>query len=306
MTKFPDASLSCRNLPRPSPAQTEIYDAPPYEGTFRFPCLPVRSGIQCLSSKSLENFSSVPSSFSGEFSFLYLREGTCLIRSQGQEYQLDKDGAFLTCNEFSCTCHSNSCVLYFFIIQGETALFLGRQLQKQFSPVFHLSVDSQVLKLFESHLEVRRSKKKATLYEESEFCYHFMLTLSQEQGSSQNENSSGNGIPPNLVETVAYMESHLSVPFLNLDKLAQIANLSKYHFIRLFTKYYGISPGKFLLGKRLYHAAQLLEEEQTLSLKEIISQCGFSSETYFCSAFRKTFHRSPGSHRRLMNSTWTD
>lgn len=286
--------------------QTEIFEALPYEGAFHFPCLPVQSGIRLLSRKPYAEISVSPSSFSGEFSFLYLREGSCLVHCDDHAYILEPRKVFLTCNAYSYSSLSDNSVILFFTMQGEMALFLGQQLQKLFGSSFTLSPESPIINHLEHYFEMRRSKRTITPYEESEFCYHFLLSISMEQNFLQKERVNEHGIPKNLVQTVTYMESHLDVPFLSMDKLAAIANLSKFHFSRLFSKYYGISPGKYLLGKRLYHAAELLESKKKVPLKDIAKQCGFSSETYFCNVFRKAFHRSPGSHRRLLISTRMD
>lgn len=83
---------------------------------------------------------------------------------------------------------------------------------------------------------------------------------------------------------------------ITIDKLAAIAGYSRYHFIRQFHKYQGISPMDFVMDLKMRFAVRLFQTEQ-LSVKEVADRCGFSSTSYFCKVFRKYHGITPAQFR---------
>lgn len=77
-----------------------------------------------------------------------------------------------------------------------------------------------------------------------------------------------------------------------LNDYAKMCNMSKFHFIRTFEKIVGCTPIDYRNNIRLQHAADLLSEEK-LSVEEISRIVGFSSASYFSSAFKKEYGVSP-------------
>ena len=98
-------------------------------------------------------------------------------------------------------------------------------------------------------------------------------------------------------ETVtAYISEHFSED-LPVSKLAKLAGLSQYHFIRMFRKETGFTPHEYLTHTRLNTARYLLKTTR-LSVKDICFQSGFSSENVFCSAFRRHTGMTPTEYRQ--------
>ncbi len=98
-------------------------------------------------------------------------------------------------------------------------------------------------------------------------------------------------------ETVtAYISEHFSED-LPVSKLAKLAGLSQYHFIRMFRKETGFTPHEYLTHTRLNTARYLLKTTR-LSVKDICFQSGFSSESVFCSAFRRHTGMTPTEYRQ--------
>src|SRR5688572_10720048 len=73
----------------------------------------------------------------------------------------------------------------------------------------------------------------------------------------------------------AFMDEHFDEP-LSLDELAQVAHLSRYHFIRLFQRCFYETPHQYLTRKRLEQAKHLLANS-TLSVTDICFAVGFES-----------------------------
>ncbi len=79
---------------------------------------------------------------------------------------------------------------------------------------------------------------------------------------------------------------------ISLDRLATVANMSKYHFCRLFSQLTGRSPGDYVNRLRIDKALALLKESD-LNITEIAFACGFNDSNYFCRVFRKYQKVSP-------------
>lgn len=99
-----------------------------------------------------------------------------------------------------------------------------------------------------------------------------------------------------LSRVMDYLESNLSED-LSLDDLAQVAALSRYHFIRAFKATTGMTPHKFLLSRRMNKAAQRLAETG-LPLDRIAKQVGYTNGHYFRRVFAQHFGCSPSEFRK--------
>ncbi|MDF2958930.1 MAG: hypothetical protein K0S39_665 [Paenibacillus sp.] len=94
----------------------------------------------------------------------------------------------------------------------------------------------------------------------------------------------------------SYMSLHLSEP-LTIGDLSKRANLSVSRFSALFKKRYGTSPHKYLLEMRVNHAKELLENTD-LSHADISSYCGFADIHHFSKSFKKRTGQTPGAWRK--------
>ena len=81
-----------------------------------------------------------------------------------------------------------------------------------------------------------------------------------------------------------------------LEEYAQVAGMSKFHFLRVFKKITGLSPLEYRGKIRMEHAKELLED-LSLSIGEIGLSLGYSSPSYFCDAFKKKTGISPQKYR---------
>src|ERR1044072_8932450 len=63
---------------------------------------------------------------------------------------------------------------------------------------------------------------------------------------------------------------------IDLDKIANQACLSRFHFHRLFTKVYKITPHQYVTQKRIDKAKVLLNTQQ-LSITQVCNEVGFES-----------------------------
>jgi len=83
---------------------------------------------------------------------------------------------------------------------------------------------------------------------------------------------------------------------LSLEEYARLCHRSLSSFKREFQTVFRISPGKWLLGKRLDYAAALLRSSQR-SITEIAFDSGFEDVSHFSRAFKQRFAVPPVTYR---------
>ena len=93
-----------------------------------------------------------------------------------------------------------------------------------------------------------------------------------------------------IIQSKLYIDKHFSEN-INLDKIAAKAFVSKFHFIRVFKKYYGRTPNQYLQEVRIDKAKKLLQKRKTID--EVCYAVGFTSKTSFISLFRKMTGKTP-------------
>jgi transcriptional regulator GlxA family with amidase domain len=84
---------------------------------------------------------------------------------------------------------------------------------------------------------------------------------------------------------------------LDLAAMAEAAGLSKWHFHRLFTATYGVTPAAYLSQRRVERAQDLLRATN-LRVTEVCHAVGFSSLGSFSSRFREITGESPSAFQQ--------
>jgi AraC-like DNA-binding protein len=90
------------------------------------------------------------------------------------------------------------------------------------------------------------------------------------------------------VETALWIDAH-SYRQIDLEDAARQAEISPFHFLRLFSAVLGVTPHQYLVRSRLRHAARLLAGDGP-SITDIAYDVGFGD----LSNFVRTFHRAAG------------
>ena len=101
---------------------------------------------------------------------------------------------------------------------------------------------------------------------------------------------------PHLRRARDHADRNYSEP-LDLAALAAVSGISRFHFQRLFTATYGVSPAEHLSRRRIERAQDLLRATN-LTVTEICAAVGFSSLGSFSSRFRELVGCSPSEYQR--------
>ena len=97
-----------------------------------------------------------------------------------------------------------------------------------------------------------------------------------------------------------YIDDHFKEN-ITLDQLAEIAHLNKYYLSHAFQREYGVSPIRYMTGRRIEESRFLLAETDH-SLSHIAQVLGFSSLSYFSQCFRRVEGVSPKEYRQRQRS----
>jgi AraC family transcriptional regulator len=98
-----------------------------------------------------------------------------------------------------------------------------------------------------------------------------------------------------LRRIVDLMKANLATPF-HLGELAAVAELSDYHFSRVFRQTTGLSPSRYFIRLRMQLAKRLLRESGA-AIIDIGMAVGYSSPSHFSQVFRKETGLTPGAYR---------
>jgi AraC family transcriptional regulator len=118
-----------------------------------------------------------------------------------------------------------------------------------------------------------------------------------ERGKTPHQRPAVGGLPVWQQRRVAeFIEEHLAEE-ISLAALAELVDLSLYHFARAFTRSFGVPPHRFHVARRMDRAKHLLRMP-ALSVTQIGSRTGFCEPSSFTRAFRKFTGLTPSEYRR--------
>lgn len=94
-----------------------------------------------------------------------------------------------------------------------------------------------------------------------------------------------------LIEAVAFLEARIEDPF-DLDACAAKLKLSRRQIERLFNRYLGVTPVRYMNDLRLQRGRALLAETD-MSVTDVAIACGYASTSHFSKSFRQKYGLSP-------------
>ncbi|MCY7351526.1 MAG: AraC family transcriptional regulator [Cytophagaceae bacterium] len=97
---------------------------------------------------------------------------------------------------------------------------------------------------------------------------------------------------------VGYIKEHLAEN-LTIEKLSDLACMSKPHFFRSFKREFGVSPIEYIIRERLRLAKKYLSEP-TINVTEACFRVGFNNVNYFCTLFKKYEGSTPNYYKKLV------
>ena len=185
---------------------------------------------------------------------------------------------------------SDSWEFVFLVMIGREAIRITHMIERHLGNVLNTDRISATLSLLYEMLDRLFSGKIDDPFVNSCYTYRLCMTLLGEMGDF----GAKTGEQP-FVELVQFLKDNLYRD-ISVEEMAEVMNLSRSHFSRLFSKEMGLSPRMYLEDLRLKTAMGLLFKEQ-ISVKETAALCGIYDVNYFCRLFRKRYGISPGKYK---------
>ncbi len=104
--------------------------------------------------------------------------------------------------------------------------------------------------------------------------------------------------PGNVNRALRYIEYNLTEQ-ISLEKLASVAHMSKYHFCKIFKRYVGMSPMRYVAFNRVKKAKKLLSLSD-LNVSEIAWEVGFNDLSNFNKHFKKITGITPTDYKLIL------
>ncbi|MEH6583242.1 MAG: AraC family transcriptional regulator [Halioglobus sp.] len=183
--------------------------------------------------------------------------------------------------------------LYWVHFQGvSTRIFLEYLGYREGRPLVHPGISPALLAAFNSLLAVRRTGYSSSAFiNAANQLRHLITQFAMETGRQQ----AGQPSALDLDSIQAYMQDNIDQQ-IDLQALASVAHLSKFHFSNRYRALTGYSPIKHFLHMKIEYACQLLDSSE-MSVKAIAANLGYSDPLYFSRLFSKTMGMSPRAYR---------
>jgi AraC-like DNA-binding protein len=107
--------------------------------------------------------------------------------------------------------------------------------------------------------------------------------------------------PEAIVRARQFIDAHYARP-IPVVRLARLAGMSTFHFIRAFRLVTGVTPHRYQRDRRIARAKDLLTRTP-MPVTEICDAVGFQSLGSFSSLFRRLTGESPAAYRAVRRKT---
>ena len=101
---------------------------------------------------------------------------------------------------------------------------------------------------------------------------------------------------PKISSAKEYLRTHFHEPEA-LQHAAEICGISERWFRELFSAAFGITPGRYLVQRKIDYAKELLRSG-SYSIAETSVLCGFHEIYYFSKCFKSETGFSPGAYKK--------
>lgn len=107
------------------------------------------------------------------------------------------------------------------------------------------------------------------------------------------------GLAPKVLRRVDdWIEAHLDQD-IRLEKLAALADLSEFHFHRMFRASRGVPPHRWVMLLRIARAKELLRHSP---IADVAAACGFSHQSHLNRAFKAAMGLTPGQYKAALRN----
>lgn len=181
---------------------------------------------------------------------------------------------------------------YFLLFRPQLVQPAWRVIKEKLGEIAELPAGSPPIRKLRAIFEDARDGKIADPYTASAHVYQFVMELARFAASPDRELATW---PAAIRSAVRFIDTNYA-RMIGQEQLAALSGLSKYHFLRTFSRYVGLTPNDYLNRVRIDRSFELLSRTD-MSIEAIASAVGYSSGSYFIKVFRKLTGQTPGQFR---------
>ncbi|MDP4917859.1 MAG: AraC family transcriptional regulator [Haliea sp.] len=183
--------------------------------------------------------------------------------------------------------------LYWVHFQGiSSGIFMEYLGYREGRAVIQAGIAPSLIAAFHNLLAVSRTGYSSSAFvNAANQCRHLFTQIVLE--AARQRASHPAGLDLDAIQTTMQDSIHSS---LELEDLASIAHLSKYHFASRYKALTGYSPIKHFLHMKIEYACQLLDSTE-MRVKAIAAAVGYEDALYFSRLFKQTVGLSPRAYR---------
>ena len=185
---------------------------------------------------------------------------------------------------------SDSWEFVFLLMIGREAMRITRMIERHIGNVLDTYEAGKTLSLLYEMLDKLFSGEINDPFINSGYTYQLCMTLLGELRDTRSDTGR-----QRFDELIRFLKDNLQRD-ISVEEMAELMDLSRSHFTRIFSKEMSISPRMYLEDLRLKTAMGLLINEK-ISVKEIAALCGIYDVNYFCRLFKKRYGVSPGKYK---------
>ncbi|WP_248924642.1 helix-turn-helix domain-containing protein [Paenibacillus hamazuiensis] len=227
--------------------------------------------------------------------FQYTLSGRGMMLLGDQTHTLDAGKAFLvripSVHRYFFPEDGGHWEFLWIMLKGDRLAPVFEELASKTGQVAEFAPESPPIRALKAIFEKAKLRQITDGYLNSMYAYQFISELYR--SSAYEETAST--LPEAIRKSVRYIELNYE-RIGSLDEMADVAGLSKFHFLRQFRRFTGLTPLEYLNKLRIEKAAGLLRTTE-LTLDEIAASVGFAGGNYFSKVFRHWVGLSPGKFR---------
>ena len=125
-----------------------------------------------------------------------------------------------------------------------------------------------------------------------------IVLLRQLKSNLRMEKSERNLPQESIRKAVEFMNDCYNQSY-SLEDIAKVANLSPYHFIRVFKTELGVTPHEYMVNTRIKRIKEKLADKN-ISISQAFSLCGMDYSGHFAAVFKQKEGVTPSEYRRLI------
>jgi AraC family transcriptional regulator len=180
---------------------------------------------------------------------------------------------------------------FWFILSGREALRLAREVLAVAGPVLQPGTDGEARLAGACHALLTGSLTPA---QASVLGYEALAVLHDAAFAGAGPRAA---LAPELARVLAHVDGNLAGD-LRVDALAQVAGLSRAHFVRRFAAEVGVPPSDHVFARRMDRVERLLTASE-MKIGDIARATGFADANYLAKAFRRHRGLSPMEFRAM-------